>query len=97
MLKDGFTAEEVEAAKSGYLQSRQVSRAQDNELAGRLNSYLFLGRTLKWDADLDAKLRALTPEQITEAMRRHIDPTKISIIKAGDFAKSTPAAAAPKP
>jgi zinc protease len=32
MLKDGFTAEEVEAAKSGYLQSRQVSRAQDNEL-----------------------------------------------------------------
>ncbi len=97
MLKDGFTAEEVEAAKSGYLQSRQVSRAQDNELAGRLNNYLFLGRTLKWDADLDAKLRALTPEQISAAMRRHIDPTKITIIKAGDFAKNVPAAAAPKP
>jgi zinc protease len=90
MLKDGFTAEEVEAAKSGYLQSRQVSRAQDNELAGRLNNYLFLTRTLKWDADLDAKLRALTPEQITNAMRKHIDPTKITIIKSGDFAKNQP-------
>jgi zinc protease len=89
MLKDGFTAEEVEAAKSGYLQSRQVSRAQDNELAGRLNNYLFLGRTLQFDADLDAKLRALTPEQIIAAMRRHIDPTKITIIKAGDFAKKS--------
>lgn len=98
MLKDGFTAEEVEAAKSGYLQSRQVSRAQDNELAGRLNSYLFFGRTLKWDADLDAKLRALTPEQINAAMRRHMDPTKITIIKAGDFAKNAAAGqAVPKP
>ncbi|MDQ5843743.1 MAG: insulinase family protein [Acidobacteriota bacterium] len=91
MLKDGFTAEEVEAAKSGYLQSRQVSRAQDSELAGRLNNYLFLTRTLKWDADLDAKLRALTPEQINNAMRKYIDPTKITIIKSGDFAKNQPA------
>ena len=87
MLKDGFTAEEVGAAKSGYLQSRQVSRAQDNELASRLNNYLFIGRTLQFDAELDAKLQALTPEQIIAAMRRHIDPAKITIIKAGDFGK----------
>ena len=87
MLKDGFTAEEVAAAKTGYLQSRQVSRAQDNELAGRLNTYLFLDRTLKWDADVEAKIKALTPEQINAAMRRHMDPAKISIIKAGDFKK----------
>jgi zinc protease len=91
MLKDGFTAEEVEAAKSGYLQSRQVSRAQDNELAGRLNGYLFTGRTMQWDADLDAKLKALTPEQINAAIRRHIDPAKITIVKSGDFAKNPPA------
>lgn len=98
MLKDGFTAEEIEGAKSGYLQSRQVSLAQDNELSGRLNAYLFTGRTLQWDADLDAKLRALTTEQIAAAMRRHIDPAKMTIIKAGDFAKNAPAAAAaPKP
>jgi zinc protease len=91
MLKDGFTAEEVEAAKSGFLQSRQVSRAQDNELASRLNNYLFIGRTLQWDADLDAKLRALTPDQIVAVMRRYIDPSKITIVKAGDFAKNAPA------
>ncbi len=90
MIKDGFTAEEVEAAKSGYLQSRQVSRAQDNELAGRLNNYLFIGRTLQWDADLDTKLKALTPEEINSAMRRHMDPTRITIVKAGDFAKHPP-------
>ncbi|HEX8181103.1 MAG TPA: hypothetical protein VF525_16265, partial [Pyrinomonadaceae bacterium] len=90
-LKDGFTPEEVEAAKSGYLQSRQVSRAQDNELAGRLNNYLFLGRTLQWDADLEARIKALTPEQINAAMRKYIDPAKITIIKSGDFAKNAAA------
>ena len=94
MLKEGFTADEVAQAKSGWLQSRQVSRAQDNELAGRLNSYLFLGRTLAWDEELERKIAALTPEQVGAAMRRHIDPARLVIIKSGDFAK---AAAGPKP
>ena len=88
MLKDGFTAEEIAAAKKGWLQSRQVSRAQDGELAGRLNNYNFLNRTLAWDADLEKKVEALTAEQITAALRRHINPAKMSIVKAGDFAKA---------
>ncbi len=86
-LKEGFTKEEVEAAKHGYLQSRQVSRAQDNELVGRLRNYLFLNRTFAFDADLDRRIQALTPEQINAAMRKYITPDKITIIKAGDFAK----------
>jgi zinc protease len=90
MLKDGFTAEEVEAAKSGYLQSRQVSRAQDNELLSRSNTYLFLGRTWQWDADFEAKIKALTPEQINAAMRKFVDASKLVIYKAGDFAKNPP-------
>lgn len=88
MVKEGFTADEVSAAKSGYLQSRQVSRAQDNELASRLNQYLFLGRTLSWDEELERRIAALTPEQINAAMRKHIDPSKLIIIKSGDFAKN---------
>src|SRR5262249_50114848 len=87
-LKDGFTAQEVEAAKSGYLQSRQVSRAQDRELVGRLSSYAFLNRTLAWDAEFEKKISALTPEQINATMRRYIDPAKLTIVKAGEFAKS---------
>jgi zinc protease len=87
MLKDGFTAEEIAAAKTGFLQSRQVSRAQDQELAGRSNTYLFLGRTFQWDAAFEEKIKALTPEDVNAAMRRHTDPSKITIIKAGDFAK----------
>ncbi|MBS1812583.1 MAG: insulinase family protein [Acidobacteria bacterium] len=90
-LKDGFTEEEIKAAKTGWLQSRQVSRAQDNELAGKLNNYLFLNRTFAWDADLETKVNNLTTEQINSAFRKFIDPKKISIVKAGDFAKSASA------
>ncbi|MFY9226145.1 MAG: pitrilysin family protein [Blastocatellia bacterium] len=87
MLKDGFTEAEITAAKSGYLQSRQVSRAQDNELARRLNAFLFSDRKLDFDKELELRISALTNDQILQAMRKHIDPSKIVIIKAGDFAK----------
>lgn len=93
-LSEGFTAEEVAKGKSGYLQARQINRAQDNTLAGALAQYLFINRTFQWDEEFERKVAALTPEQIMAAMRRHIDPSKITIIKAGDFAKKTPA---PKP
>jgi zinc protease len=91
-LKDGFTEDEVKAAKSGWLQARQVSRAQDNELASRLSSYLYLNRTLAWDDAFEKKVLALTPDEIVAAMRRYIDPAKITIVKAGDFSKAKAAA-----
>jgi zinc protease len=34
---------------------------------------------------LEAKIQALTPEQINAAFRKHIDPSAVSIVKAGDF------------
>lgn len=86
-LKDGFTAEEVEAAKAGYLQAQQVRRSQDAALASSLGTGLYLDRTLSFDAELEAKIAALKPEQLHEAMRRHIDPKKITVVKAGDFGK----------
>ncbi len=88
ILKDGFTDEEIKAAKSGWLQSQQVSRAQDRELANRMMNNLFNGRTLAFNAELEKKVGDLTNEQILAALRKHLDPTKISIVKAGDFAKA---------
>jgi zinc protease len=83
--KEGFTAEEVETAKKAYLDAQFVARAQDTSLLTLLTQHEQLGRSMQWDADLEAKLRALTPAQITEAFRKHIDPAQVSIVKAGDF------------
>jgi zinc protease len=91
VLKDGYAESEVSEGKSGYLQSRQVSRAQDPALARTLAADLFLKRTLYWDEALEKKIAALTPEEIIAAMRRHLDPGKFTAVKAGDFDKSPPA------
>ncbi len=84
-LREGFSAEEVAAAMTGYLALRKLSRTQDHALVGRLASNLYLGRRMAWDADFDAKIAALTPEQIQDALKRHLDPHKLSLVKAGDF------------
>jgi zinc protease len=96
VVKEGFTAEEIAAAKSGYLQSREVGRAQDAALTNMLTNNLYLNRTMQWDADFEKNLEALTPEKIKTAMQKHIDYSKLSIIKAGDFSKSKTGAPAEK-
>jgi zinc protease len=88
VVTEGFTADEVAAAKSGWLQQRTVSRAQDQALANTLNNSMFLGRTLAWDEKLEKAVTDLTAEQVNAAMKKHLDPAKINIVKAGDFAKA---------
>ena len=84
-LDNGFSDAEVTAAKQGVLESRLLARSRDRGIAGRLATYLFLDRTFAWDIDFEKRIAALTPAQIQDALRRNIDPTKISIFKAGDF------------
>ncbi len=87
VLKEGFTAQEVESAKNGLLQYRRQQRAQDNQLAGALRNQLYLNRTMAFDEAVDKQIAALTAEQVNAAMKKHISLDKISIFKAGDFAK----------
>ena len=75
------------AARKGYLALRKLSRTQDGALAGRLANNLYLGRRFAWDADFDTKIAALTPQQIQSALKRYLDPHKLSIVKAGDFTR----------
>jgi len=84
-LKEGFSEKEVAESKKAYLDSRMVSRSTDAALLTLLASHEQLARTMKWDEQIEQKIQALTPEQITAAFRRHIDPANLSIVKAGDF------------
>jgi zinc protease len=86
-MKDGFSAEEVDKAKQGWLQNEQVRLAQDGQLAGQLATDLYIDRNLAYDAEFQRRIGELTPEQVNGALRRYIDPSKITIVKAGDFAK----------
>lgn len=91
-LKDGFTAEELKDAQKAWLQSQAQGRTQDRELAARLAGQLWTGRTMAFNAELEAKVQALGVDQVNAALKKYLDPAKISIVKAGDFAKAKAAA-----
>jgi zinc protease len=84
-LRDGFTEAEVTSAKSGLLQTRAQSRAQDATLAAGWAGNMHLGRTFERSKELEAKLSALTAAEVTAALRKYLDPKKMTVVKAGDF------------
>ena len=87
-LTGGFTADEVAAAKKAWLQERGMSRSEDGSLVGLFAARQRFDRTLRFDESLEAKVAALTPEQISAAFRKHIDPATLIYVKAGDFKKA---------
>ena len=91
IVKDGFSADEVEKSKTAFLQRRTLARANDATLASQLATGLYLGRTMVFDGEIERRIGALTADQVNVALRRTLDPSKITVVMAGDFAKVTQA------
>jgi len=91
VLREGFGEDEIRAAKRGWLQEEHLRRSRDEELILMLAMDLDTGRTFKHREELERKVMALTREQLLAALRRHLDPARLSIAKAGDFDSPTPA------
>ncbi len=87
LIRDGVTAAELDRAKTGYIQQQSVQRTNDTALAAMLATDLFIGRTMQFQADLEQKIQALTPEVVNAALRKHFDPKRLSTVTAGDFEK----------
>ncbi|MEQ1518881.1 MAG: hypothetical protein ABL931_20575, partial [Usitatibacteraceae bacterium] len=89
LINGGFPLADISNAKSGYAQSQQLLRSSDAGLARLLAQHLYRGRTFAWDAALDKQVQALKPGDIQAAMKKHFDMANITIVNAGDFAKSS--------
>ncbi len=87
MLKDGFTAKEIEDARNGLLQERLLNRSQDAVVAQAWIGLLDVGRTFAFSKRMEDRIRALKPAEVTEAIRRHIDPARLTVVIAGDAKK----------
>jgi zinc protease len=85
ILRDGVTPAELKRAKDGYLRQQEVMRTNDNMLASSLAENLFIGRTMQFQAVLEAKIKAMTVEEVNAALRKYIDPKQLSVVTAGDF------------
>ncbi len=86
-LQSGPSEEELAAAKTAWLEARKTARSNDGSIAGQLAANLDLGRTMQRVAEDERRVEALTPQQVQDAFRRHVDPAKLVIIRAGDFRK----------
>ncbi len=85
IVSEGITEEELKDAKSGLLQSRATSRANDAGLAGGISNNLFLGRNMQFAKGIDDKIAALTVSDVNAALKKYFDPNKAIVVKAGDF------------
>jgi len=90
VLKDGFTAEEVDKAKQGWLQQQLQNRAQDQFLVGLFSQQALTGRNMAYNVQLEKWVAALTPADVNAAMKKYVNLSKMSMVKAGDFAKHPP-------
>ena len=88
-LSGGFTQEELEFARTTWLQGEQTDRQEDRAIAEWLGRSLYLGRPVRFEAELEAKVRALKLEEVNAALRKHLHPEAFVVVKAGDFAKGT--------
>ena len=84
-IQEGPTDEEVATAITAWLESQKVGRSRDGSIAGQIKSNLYLDRTFKFTSEREARIAALTANDIKQAFQKHIDPDKLVIIRAGDL------------
>ncbi|MHB1095987.1 MAG: M16 family metallopeptidase [Gemmatimonadaceae bacterium] len=89
-VKEGVTAAELENAKKAWLQQRLQARARDAELVTRLSQQSFQERTMAYDQALEARVAALTVDQVNATIKKYVNPAKLSAVKAGDFKNKPP-------
>jgi zinc protease len=87
-IEKGTSADELEGAKNGYLQSRRVARSNDATLAAQLSSALYTGRPFTFESELEKRLAAIQPGDVKRAFEKHVNPKNLAIIQAGDFKKA---------
>jgi zinc protease len=83
LVADGVTADELDQAKTGYLQALEVSRSSDGRLASMLTDNLYAGRTMKYYADLEKKIKDQTPETIHATVKKYFDIKRLVVVVAG--------------
>jgi zinc protease len=86
-LSRGPSLAELADGQKAYLEAQKVGRTSDSAIAGQIANNLQQGWTFARSREVEKKIAALTPEEVREAFRKHIDPKKLVIIRAGDFKK----------
>ncbi len=80
---EGVTPEEVERTKTNLIGQFEIGTATTDGLAGTILATVHRGYDLTWLDRYQPTLKALTPEQVNAAVKKHLRPGDLYIIKAG--------------
>jgi zinc protease len=86
-LANGPSLAELSDAQKAYLEAQKVSRTGDAGIAGQIVGNLRLGRSFAHVREQEQRIAALTPGDVKAAFQKYVDPKKLVIVRAGDFAK----------
>ena len=85
-IAEGITEEELSNAVNGWIQSRSVSRAKDNELSSLINNNLYYDRGMEFHKEMEEKVAKLTVADVNEAITKYVKPfEEWSVVNAGDY------------
>ena len=90
LVKDGVTDKELREAIGGYLQSKQLQRSSDAELAILLANNIFADRNMLYYEKLETAISQLTVDAVNDAIKEFISPDTLIIATAGDFGSPPP-------
>ena len=87
----GVTDKEVSDRKTNLIGSFKVNLATTDGMANQLLATVNRGLPLSWLDTYATEIAALTPAQVNGAIKKHLDPAKMVLIKAGTVPGATPA------
>jgi zinc protease len=81
--REGVTADELAARKTNLIGAYQVSLSTTQGLAAALQQAVLRGYPVSWLDDYPRAIDALTLDEVNRAIKKHVDPDKLVLVKAG--------------
>lgn len=88
VVKEGFTQEELDEAKKGFIDYHAVNRSQDALVATSWLELMNEGHDWTESSERDEKVMKLTLEEVNAAFRKMVNRDKLTVILAGDQKKA---------
>jgi zinc protease len=81
---EGVTAAELERVKSNLIGTFKVGLATTDGLSNALLNAIHRGYDVTWLDEYPKRIAALSLQEVNGAIKKHLHPDKMALIKAGD-------------
>jgi zinc protease len=88
VLRDGFTATELEAVRQAWAQRRNLVLGDESNVASILASNLYWSDTMQRWMDFDEKIRTMSLDEVNAAFRRYVRPDRALVLGAGEYGRA---------